>query len=179
MIDPAQERTAVLAQLKSAVSLFEESLSPKLIPEGGLGIAFASRNARGRDGIAALTWTIGPDGTVLSRKEPAFGADEPLARIVLTAMKFDPAIRSAAIIRSTPEVLEALDDLFLEICSFDPVREPAGISSMDWGVASCCRDGVPDVITDKGTAGRGGLIRLFGEKPGDITSNIIICSNRM
>jgi len=179
MIDPAQERNVVLAQLESSVSLVEESLNPRLIPENGLGIAFAIRNARDKDGVAAMTWALNADGKVQSTGKPAFGTDEPLSRILLTAMKFDPSMRAAAILRYSPEALKTLKDTFLETYCFDPAREPAGISSMDWGVASCCKDGVPNVITDKGTAGRAGLIRLFGEKPGDITSNIIICSNRM
>ncbi len=179
MIDPAQERTIVLAQLESAVSLMDESLSPLLVPNDGLGIAFAIRNARDRDGIAAMTWTTGPDGRVRSEGKPAFGANEHLSRILLTAMKFDPALRAAAVLRFTPGALEAFDDMFLETCSFDPARGPAGIGSMDWGVASCCKNGVPDAVYDKGTAGKEGLIRLFGEKPGDIASNIIICSNRI
>ena len=50
---------------------------------------------------------------------------------------------------------------------------------MDWGVSSCCRDGVPDVIFDRGAPGKEGLIRLFGENPDAVANNIIICSNRI
>ncbi len=79
----------------------------------------------------------------------AFGADEDSARIILTAMKFDPLMRSAATLRFSRKVLI----MSWRACSLNAVRlilhqEPPGISTMDWGVASCCNDGVPDVCYD-------------------------------
>jgi len=109
----------------------------------------------------------------------AFGADEEISRIVLTAMKFDPVMRSAAILRYSPAVISVLEDMFLECRSFDPGGEPPGISTMDWGVASCCRDGVPDVIFDRGTREDEPRIRLFGEDSLDVSNNIIMLSNRI
>ena len=50
---------------------------------------------------------------------------------------------------------------------------------MDWGIASCCREGVPDVCYDTGSAGKEGIIRLFAEDPVDVTNNIIMISNRI
>jgi hydroxymethylpyrimidine/phosphomethylpyrimidine kinase len=50
---------------------------------------------------------------------------------------------------------------------------------MDWGVASCCKDGVPDVCYDSGGAGKEGIIRFFAEDPVDVSNNIIMISNRI
>ena len=50
---------------------------------------------------------------------------------------------------------------------------------MDWGIASCCKDGVPDVIFSEGTGEKESRIILFGEGPADVANNIIICSNRI
>jgi len=50
---------------------------------------------------------------------------------------------------------------------------------MDWGIASCCEDGVPDVIYRKGPSIKESRIILTGEKPADVANNIIICSNRI
>jgi hydroxymethylpyrimidine/phosphomethylpyrimidine kinase len=97
--------------------------------------------------------------------------------MIITAMHFEPSIRCVAAVRYSHEVVSVIDDLLLESCSFD--QRCPGISTMDWGIASCCRDGVPDVIWDTGSGGKGGLIRFFGEKPADVASNIIICSNRL
>jgi hydroxymethylpyrimidine/phosphomethylpyrimidine kinase len=50
---------------------------------------------------------------------------------------------------------------------------------MDWGIASCCEEGVPDVIFRKGAGAKESRIIMFGESPADVANNIIICSNRI
>jgi hydroxymethylpyrimidine/phosphomethylpyrimidine kinase len=99
--------------------------------------------------------------------------------MILTAMRFDPAMRSAATLRCTPPIFNCLESLFFEVCTFDPAKEPPAITTMDWGVASCCRKGVPDVIANKPSAGRPALLRFFGEVPPDVATNIIMLSNRV
>jgi hydroxymethylpyrimidine/phosphomethylpyrimidine kinase len=50
---------------------------------------------------------------------------------------------------------------------------------MDWGVASCCKEGVPDVCYETGETGKEGIFRFFAEDPIDVTNNIIMISNRI
>jgi hydroxymethylpyrimidine/phosphomethylpyrimidine kinase len=61
----------------------------------------------------------------------------------------------------------------------DAASKNKGISSMDWGIASCCKKGIPDVIFRKGASTAESRIILFGEGPADVANNIIICSNRI
>jgi hydroxymethylpyrimidine/phosphomethylpyrimidine kinase len=141
---------------------------------------YAIRTARDKDGVAAVKGRIvNESGRVHAGGPCVFGADERGTQIVLTVMRFDPAVRSAAIIAFLPTALAALEGMLLECCPVDRSREPAGISSMDWSVASCCKDGVPDVIFDRGGNGNDGRIFIFSEKPAVVANNIIICSNRM
>jgi len=180
MNDPVHERNGVLELLKDAVSLLEQSADPRLIPPDGLALVYAIRNARDKDGVAAVKGRIVNDGGSVHAAGPCvFGADERGTQIVLTVMRFDPAARSAAIISFLPATLTALEGMLLECCPVDRSREPVGISSMDWGVASCCKNGVPDVIFDRGRDGNDGRIFIFAEKPAVVANNIIICSNRM
>ena len=180
MKDPAQERSEVLEQLNDVVVLLERSMDARLIPAQGANIAYAINGARDKNGVAAVPGGIVSAGAVARASGPcAFGADESIARIVLTAMKFDPVMRSAAILRYSSRVIPVLEDMFLECRSFDPGGEPPGVSTMDWGVASCCRDGVPDVIYDRGTLESEPRIRLFGEDSLDVSNNIIMLSNRI
>jgi hydroxymethylpyrimidine/phosphomethylpyrimidine kinase len=109
----------------------------------------------------------------------AFGASDHVATVVLTAMRFDPSIRSAANIRYSPELISVLEDLFLEICSFDRNREPPGVRTMDWGVASCCRNGVPDIIFDRGAVGKEPMVRILAESPADVAAIIGRISTRI
>ena len=126
---------------------------PASFLKSGCNIAYALRMhgtrtmwLRCRGGFCVFSGSPARSGPV------DFGASEPMARIVLTAMKFDPDIRSAATIRYTPGIIRIIEDLMLETCSFDRGNAPPGTRTMDWGVASCCRSGVPDVIFDRGAS---------------------------
>jgi hypothetical protein len=62
---------------------------------------------------------------MIALAEPAFGASSHIARVVLTAMRFDPAIRSAMAVRYSPEILRACRDAGLTEASFDrPTSRP-------------------------------------------------------
>jgi hydroxymethylpyrimidine/phosphomethylpyrimidine kinase len=110
----------------------------------------------------------------------AFGTEEPVVCIILTAMKFDQVMRSAAILRFSDRTLGVFKkDLFLECISLEGASKNPGIRTLDWGIASCCGDGVPDVIFSKGAGVKESSIILLGEGPADVANNIIICSNRI
>jgi hydroxymethylpyrimidine/phosphomethylpyrimidine kinase len=179
MNSPDQQRSEVLHELLDAVGLLS-TMDPRLVPENGANIGFAMAGARDGGGVAAVRDGIGLQGDLVIAAGPCmFGADMVITRIVLTAMKFDPAIRSVAVIRYSGSAVRILEEMLLECCSFDQTKEPLGISTMDWGVASCCRDGVPDVIYDRGTREKEPVIRFFGEHPANIANNIIMLSNRV
>ena len=94
-------------------------------------------------------------------------------------MRFNPVMRSAAILQFSDRALAVFEnDLFLECASLKAGSTNQGISTMDWGVASCCEDGLPDVIFRQDTSVAGSRLILLGETPADVTNNIIICSNR-
>jgi len=176
----SEEREEVLFSLEGAVELLEERMAPALIPEVGSNIVYAVKGAKEPWDVAAVEGRIvRRHGEVHAVGPVAFGASDHVARIVLTAMKFDPAIRSAANIRYSPENIALLEELFFEICSFDRAHEPPGIRTMDWGVASCCKNGVPDVIFDGGAVGKEPMIRVLGERPLEVANNIIKLSGRI
>jgi hydroxymethylpyrimidine/phosphomethylpyrimidine kinase len=178
--DPAQERNEVLYRLDLAVTHLEASMNPLLIPNSGASLVYAIKGARDRDGVAAVPGGIVHcDGKVTARRPCAFGADEQCARIVLTAMKFDQLMRSAATLRFSENALAMFKGMFLECLPIDHTRKATGISTMDFGVASCCNDGVPDIIYDLCGNKKPGIMYIFGEDPVVVTNNIIICSNRI
>ena len=178
--DPAQERNEVLYRLDLAVTHLEASMSPQLIPDSGASLVYAIKGARDREGVAAVPGGIVLcDGKVNAGRPCAFGADEQCARIVLTAMKFDPLMRSVAIIRFSDNVLAMFKGMLLECSPLDRTQKATGISTMDFDVASCCNDGIPDIIYDSGGNKKSGIMYIFGEDPIVVTNNIIICSNRI
>ncbi|MCQ8893907.1 MAG: phosphomethylpyrimidine kinase [Methanolinea sp.] len=174
------EKEEVLKQLREALARLVEGMDPVLVPEVGSNIAYALRGARSPGDVAAvegrivrLRGRVHPVGPV------AFGASDHVARIVLTAMKFEPSVRCAANIRYSPGFIPVLEGMLLSVCSFDRAKEPPGVKTMDWGVASCCRDGVPDVIYDTGAVGKEPMIRILGEEPGFVVNNILKLSARI
>jgi hydroxymethylpyrimidine/phosphomethylpyrimidine kinase len=173
-------RKLVLSALEDSVKELSCSMDAALIPEVGSNIAYALPGARDKDDVAAVQGRIvrlsgnpHPVGPV------DFGASDHVARIVLTVMKFDPEIRCAANIRYTPELIGIIEDLLLETCSFDRGNEPPGTRTMDWGVAFCCRSGVPDVIFDRGAVGKEPMIRILGQNPAEVAAIIRRISNRL
>lgn len=173
-------RKLVLSVLEEAVKELSRTMDAALIPEVGSNIAFALPGARDKDEVAAVQGRI---VRLSGQPHPVgpvdFGASDHVARIVLTAMKFDPDIRSAANIRYTPEIIEIIEDLLLETCSFDRGNEPPGTRTMDWGVAFCCRSGVPDVIFDRGAIGKEPMVRILGRDPAEVAAIIGRISNRL
>ena len=140
-----EEEEEVRGRLELAVKILSEEMSPSLVSGMGSNIGYALHGARTTMDVAGVQGGIVIAGSrVHLAGGVTFGSADGVARVVLTAMRTDPEIRSAAVLHCAQPVLTILEGLLLEICDFDRAREPPGVSTMDWGVASCCRDGVPD-----------------------------------
>ena len=180
MISPEQQRNDVLTRLSRAVVLLEESMDSRLVYGAGTNIGYAIPGARDSMGVAAVAGgLVVQKNAVRAAGACGFGADAEIAKILLTASKFDPEIRCAATIRYADAVRRVLEDMFLECCTIDPRGQPPGASTMDWGVASCCREGVPEAIVAPGISQETSVIHLFGENPAVVAGNIIMLSNRI
>jgi len=180
-MDPAHERNNTLFVLQEATNQLDQSMNVRLVPPEGISFGFALRGARDTSGVAAVNGGIkkGAGGGVTAGP-CTFGTNEPVVRIIVTAMKFDPATRSAAILQYSDRALHIFkNNLFLECALLDAASENRGISTMDWGIASCFKGDIPDVIFRKGAGAEQSRIILFGESPADVANNIIICSNRI
>ena len=175
-----EDRARVIACMGEAVALLTGRMDARLIPEVGMNIVYALPDARSKDDVAGVLGRIVRLG---DRVHPvgaiAFGASDHMARIVITAMRFDPRVRSAANVRFSEAILPELENLLFEVCSFDRAKEPPGVQTMDWGVASCCREGVPDAIYDRGAVGKEPMIRVLAEDPVMVAHNILKLSNRI
>ncbi len=174
------DREPVLRALQEGVRSLCLGMDVRLIPEVGSNIAYALPAARDPGQVAAVEGRIVRlSGRPHAVGEVSFGASDHVARIVLTAMRFDPQVRCAANICYSPATVRMLEEMLLEVCTFDRSSEPPGVKTMDWGVASCCREGVPDVIYDLGSVGKEPMIRLLGENPDAVVKNILKVSARM
>jgi thiamine-phosphate diphosphorylase len=110
---------------------------------------------------------------------PLFGADLDIARDIITVMRFDPGIRSIGAIPFHPDLEEVCEEMMLDVGRYDPSRVSPSISTMNWGFASCCKDGVPDVIYATGIGGRDEWMYFLSEDPGGVATNILMCIARI
>ena len=156
------ERAIVIRELEDAGEKLKEITHP-LFMVSDISLAYAQPGARTLDDIAVFF-----KGKILT------SVDLPVCRMVLTAMRFDSAFRSVAVLNYSEEIIRTGEKMLLEIGSFNRVQEPPGLTTLDWGVAFCCEkiDGVPDLIYDTGCAGKDPLIRLMGENPTRVLASI-------
>ena len=176
-----EERRKIITMLDRATVTLCEKTDASLLPSTGMNLVYALPGATDQSEVAGIPQgIICRDHSIFPGGPATFGAGGAVAGIVLTAIHYEPVIQSGAVIRCSEEILAICEDLFSEIKSFDRSREPPGIPSMDWGTAFCCQQGeVPDVIYDRGTAGKDPLVRLLGEDPGEIVQNLLIISKRI
>ncbi|MDD1676343.1 MAG: phosphomethylpyrimidine kinase [Methanomicrobiales archaeon] len=172
--EPGADRTVALTRLSAALHSLEEiTLSPALVPKEGIELACALSHAMLPEAVATVVFVPRNPG------RPVFGIANEAVRSLLTARRFDPQIHATGVIRHSGAIETVLDELFLQVCAYDRTREPPGITSMHWGVASCCRDGVPDAVIDRGGRGAEGLVRLFAEDPAGVARTISAISRRL
>ncbi len=174
------ERYPVLKNVEEAVKLIEEHMCAELVPEVGCNIAMGVSNASSLSDVAAVSGRV----VRLNDKPHAvgcvsFGASTHMARVVLTAMRYNPSIRGAMNIRYSDNVLKACERLGLSMESFSRKNEPEGVSSMEWGVACAIKKAgkVPEVIYDTGDIGKEAMIRLLGKNAKEVAEKAIrICA---
>jgi predicted fused transcriptional regulator/phosphomethylpyrimidine kinase len=149
------------------------TMDPRLIEPGRSNLAEAAPRAREPGDVAALAGGfIVTDGVVRPAGPAAYGADDTLARAVLTVTRFETAVRAAASLRPLPSVASELESRLREVAILGPARAPPGIPSMDWAIARASTEGVPDAVLVEGQA-----LLLFGTTPGEIADEILILSS--
>jgi thiamine-phosphate diphosphorylase len=170
------DKEAVLQKLSHAATILTGKIRPDLYPAGGVQLVYARKGARDDTDIACVIGGLSAKNNGSDPVEVGFGDAGMAATVLLTVMKFDPRILCVAIISCTAAAVKTMDERFFEICSFDPGEMPPGIRTMDWGVAQCCRNGVPDAIYSRDNADTPAIIRLFGEDPLEVANNILMLS---
>ena len=162
-----------------SVSLAAEQLARLLtlawVPEVGINVAYALPGAATAEDVCALRGRIHRIGTGLAvTGSAAFGASKHVARIVLAAMRFDPAMRSATNLKFTDANLRRVERARLRLGAFDRREQPAGTSTMDWGTTAAIRGlgRVPDAVHDPGGPGKEGMIRVLGRTPEDVVRKV-------
>ena len=145
-------------------------IDPQFVEPGRSNLAEAAPRAREPGDVAALAGGFIVENLRVETGGPAtYGADRELARAILTAIRFEPAVRAAASLRPLAALALDLEDHLRVVAVVDPRQTPPGISTMDWAIAHASKDGVPDAVLVGESA-----LRLFGGSAEEVADEILI-----
>jgi hydroxymethylpyrimidine/phosphomethylpyrimidine kinase len=161
--------------------VLKENQIGRLIPEVQSNIGIGLPGAQGAEDVAAIPGRIVKNGNdIFTVAAPQFGASQHVAKIVLTAMHFDPEMRAVMNIKFTDSILKACKKLKFKIASFDRAREPKSVkqregSSLEWGTHQAITDRgyVPDIIYDLGGQGKEEMIRVLARDIGELVDKVL------
>ncbi len=171
----------VIEDLKAAVGVLRQKSIGQFIPEVRSNLGFALPYAQSPEDVAAIPGRITAfKNSIAISYDPEFGASRHISRVILTAMKYDPDMRSAMNIRFNKDIIERCKSLKFKVRSFERQYEPKEIKekeglSLAWGVESVIEkeNVVPDIIFDRGDVGKEPMIRVMGRDPGDVVRKIL------
>jgi len=177
----SQKRFQVIQGLSAAVEMLKQNRIGMLIPEVQSNIGVGLPDALGTEDVAAIPGRIVKNGNdIFTVAAPQFGASQHVAKIVLTAMQFDPTIRAVMNIKFTDPILKACRKLKFKIASFDRAKEPKNVkqqegSSLEWGTHKAITDcgTVPDIIYDLGGQGKEEMIRVLARDIGELVDKVL------
>jgi len=174
-------RYDMLLQLEQAVAELRTGGLAALIPEVQSNLGMALPGATTPQEVAAWEGRLVRLGEELHAVgSPRFGASRHIARVILTAMRFDPRYRSAMNLRYGEDVLRACESAHMQMARFTPPEQPpAGQgeegSTLAWGVAEAIQASgtVPDVVYDRGGMGKEAMVRVLGHDPLDVARKVL------
>lgn len=177
----SQKRFEVIQGLSAAVEMLKQNRIGLLIPEVQSNIAVGLPDAHTAEDVAAIPGRIVKNGNdIFTVAAPQFGASQHVAKIVLTAMRFDPAMRAVMNIKFTDSILKACRKLKFKIASFERAQEPRNVkqregSSLEWGTHRAITECgfVPDIIYDLGGQGKEEMIRVLARDVGELVDKVL------
>jgi hydroxymethylpyrimidine/phosphomethylpyrimidine kinase len=173
----AAERYLTLLDVNAGLRTIK-AINSNLIPEVGSNLAMAISRAKKVADVAAvkgrivkIRGTIKPVGCV------AFGASRNMARVVLTALQYDPATKSAMNVRRSDEVAEACQELNLVAEDFDRAEEPR--REIEWRETARAIErsvkhgtGVPDVIFGLSSIAKEPMAYILGHSAQNVAEKV-------
>jgi hydroxymethylpyrimidine/phosphomethylpyrimidine kinase len=172
-----KERYLVLKNLKEAVLILEKSPDfQKYIPEDGCNIGMAIPGAHNLEEVAAVEDRIVRCGErAVHVGCVKFGASRHIARIILSALRYNPKIRAAINVRYSESNISLCRKAGLSLYSFNRVEEPENCTTMDWEIPEAVKSqkSIPKVVYDTGDLGKEPMIHLLGTNAVEIAKLVV------
>ncbi|MDI9643945.1 MAG: bifunctional hydroxymethylpyrimidine kinase/phosphomethylpyrimidine kinase [Candidatus Verstraetearchaeota archaeon] len=184
------ERFRVLTSVTEGVCILESSeVAHLLAPECQINLVMAlpNRYVVGEESVCGIPGRISnAGGRLKASSSPAFGASRHVARAVLSAMEFDPTVRSAMNVRYSEEVISAAKSLGYTASSYDREKEPLDVkfkegASIPWGVSEAIKatGNVPDVIFHKGDWGKEPMVLILGRDAVEVATKAVMIARKL
>ena len=166
---------------ENAFEILRKNSVASLIPEVQTNIVSAKRNASDTSDIAGFPGRIVKTGSDICSVSPVtMGASSHMARVLLSARKYDKSIGGAINIKYSASIITACRKAKLSVAEFSRKDEPSNYStkegkSLDWGVQSVLSNKreTPDIVFDRGGEGKEAMVRVFGKSAVDAADKII------
>lgn len=179
----ARDRTA--EAVESVVQwLVDADVSPA-VPEVGMNVVGATPYAESPEETAAVEGRITRTRAGMSpNRGVRFGASSHVARFLLGAREFDPALRFAVNCRFDTEVEQRLNELEGVVGEIDRRKEPdpdEESSTMGWAVRRAFEraDESPVAVYDRGAVGKEPVVRVLASDAETVTKHVLTLAGRV
>ena len=186
-LEPRLRLGPCMQEMQEALKRLEDTPGlSHMIPEIRGQMGYALPGANGFDEVLAVPGRITHIGDRLRAvSAPWPGASQHVAKIVLTAIKADPAKRAAMALNFSDELVEKARSLSWKVGEFSRADEPEHIkqkegSSLEWGTASVIEKMglVPDAIFDRGEGGKEPVLRILGGNPAELVNMVLALAGK-
>ena len=150
----------------------------KLIPECQTNFVFSKNKPKTIKNVLGISGRLVKSGNnVIQAGELVFGGSQHVATAVIQVSKKFSKIRSAINIKYEPKIITNAKKHKMLVLSYDRKNESKKSkskenSSISWGISSCLKSDIPDIIYHKGDFGKEAMIIVFGETPAEVVRKI-------
>ena len=150
----------------------------KIIPECQTNFVFSKNKPKNIKDVLGISGRLVKSGdNVIQAGELELGGSQHVATALIEVSKKFPDIRSAINIKYEPKLITKAKKCKMTVLSYNRKKETKNSklkenSSISWGVSSCLRSKMPDIIYHKGDLGKEPMIILFGNTPKEVVKKI-------
>jgi len=150
----------------------------KIIPECQTNFVFSKNRPKNIKNVLGISGRLVKSGNnVIQAGDLVFGGSQHVATALIEVSKKFPDIRSAINIKYEPKLITKAKKRKMSVLSYNRKKESKNSklkenSSISWGVSSCLKSEMPDIIYHKGDLGKEPMIIVFGCTPTEVVKKI-------
>ena len=150
----------------------------KIIPECQTNFVFSKNRPKNIKNVLGISGRLVKSGNnVIQAGDLVFGGSQHVATALIEVSKKFPDIRSAINIKYEPKLITKAKKRKMSVLSYNRKKESKNSklkenSSISWGVSSCLKSEMPDIIYHKGDLGKEAMIIVFGNTPSEVVKKI-------